>query len=425
MAVSFLPPEPGWQPGDAPAPVGQLPFHPLANLFPLIEGEAFDDLMADIAANGLEEPIELLDGAILDGRNRYRAALVVGATVHTRSFRGSDPLAYVMSKNLHRRQLSPSQRALVAARVATMRQGERTDLAEPSARLRKVSQGDAARIANVSDRSVTTARDVLEHGAAELVAAVDGGRISVSAAADIASLPLAEQRRIVDSVDPRALGAAIKRLRDTKTAEKKAKRAGREAALAFKQLALPDKRYGVIYADPEWRFEPYCRETGLDRAADNHYPTTPTNDIVLRPVGSIAAKDSVLFLWATAPMLRAGMRVMENWGFDYKSHFIWGKDRIGNGYWNRNKHELLLIGTRGNVPAPAMGEQWDSLIPAPLGEHSAKPDAFHELIESYFPNLPKIELNARRARPGWDVWGLEAPKAEDVCQFVAFSEGLD
>jgi len=410
MTVAFLPPEPGWLPGDIPAPVGHLPFHDLANLFPLIEGEAFDDLMADIAANGLQEPIELLDGAILDGRNRYRAALAVGATVHTRQFRGSDPLAYVMSKNLHRRQLSPSQRALVAARVATMRQGERTDLADPSANLRKVSQGEAARVANVSDRSVTTARDVLAHGAAELVAAVDGGRISVSAAADLASLSLAEQKRIVDSVDPRALGAAIKRLRDAKTAEKKAKRAGREAALAIKQRALPEKRYGVIYADPEWRFEPYSRETGLDRAADNHYPTTPTNDIVLRPVGSIAANDSVLFLWATAPMLLSAIRVLQNWGFEYKTHFVWGKDRIGNGYWNRNRHELLLIGTRGNIPAPALGEQWDSLLDAPVCEHSAKPECFAEMIEAYFPNLPKIELNARRARPGWDVWGLEAPE---------------
>jgi N6-adenosine-specific RNA methylase IME4/ParB-like chromosome segregation protein Spo0J len=409
MAVEFLPPQLDWQPGDVPATIGSLAFHPLANLFPLIEGDAFDDLMADIAANGLQEPIELLGDAILDGRNRYRAALAVGATVHTRQFRGSDPLAYVMSKNLHRRQLSQSQRALVAARVATMSQGERTDLVEPSANLRKVSQGEAARIANVSDRSVTTARDVLDHGSAELVAAVDGGRISVSAAADVASLPLAEQKRIVDNVDPRALGAALKRLRDTKTAEKKTKRANREAALAVKQRAFPSKRFGVVYADPEWQFETYSRETGMDRAADNHYPTTPTNDIVLRPVGDIAAKDSVLFLWATAPMIKAALRVMEHWGFEYKAQFIWAKDRLGTGYWNRNKHELLLVGTRGDIPAPAMGEQWPSVIEAPVGVHSAKPEIFAEMIEAYYPNLPKIELNARRARPGWDVWGLEAP----------------
>jgi N6-adenosine-specific RNA methylase IME4 len=85
------------------------------------------------------------------------------------------------------------------------------------------------------------------------------------------------------------------------------------------------------------------------------------------------------------------------------------KDRIGTGYWFRNKHELLLVGVRGKIPAPAPGTQFASLIDAPVGEHSAKPDAFLEMIESYFPNLPKIELNARRRRDGWSCWGNEAP----------------
>ena len=75
-------------------------------------------------------------------------------------------------------------------------------------------------------------------------------------------------------------------------------RAAREAELAAKQAALPDKRYGVIVADPEWRWEPYSRETGMDRAADNHYPTSATDIIAARDVPSIAADDCVLFLWA-------------------------------------------------------------------------------------------------------------------------------
>jgi N6-adenosine-specific RNA methylase IME4 len=100
---------------------------------------------------------------------------------------------------------------------------------------------------------------------------------------------------------------------------------------------------------------------------------------------------------------------MAAWGFDYRSHFIWGKDRSGTGYWNRNRHELLLLGISGKVPAPAMGDQWQSLLNEPVGEHSEKPERFYGLVESYFPTLPKIELNARRARPGWDAWGLDAP----------------
>jgi N6-adenosine-specific RNA methylase IME4 len=100
---------------------------------------------------------------------------------------------------------------------------------------------------------------------------------------------------------------------------------------------------------------------------------------------------------------------MDAWGFTYKSNFAWMKDRAGTGYWNRNQHELLLVGTRGNVPAPAPGTQWSSVITAPRGRHSEKPERAYELIEHHFPNLPKIELNARCGRPGWDSWGLEAP----------------
>lgn len=199
---------------------------------------------------------------------------------------------------------------------------------------------------------------------------------------------------------------------DVTAVDKKARRANREQLLAGLQRALPNKKYGVIYADPEWQFEPYSRDTGMDRAADNHYPTSGTDAICARPVGDIAAADCALFLCATAPMLPDALRVMTAWGFEYKSQAIWRKDRIGTGYWFRNQHELLLVGTRGNIPAPAPGTQWPSVIDAPVGKHSEKPDAFYELIESYFPNLPKIELNARRPRPGWDSWGNEAPTSE-------------
>jgi len=191
------------------------------------------------------------------------------------------------------------------------------------------------------------------------------------------------------------------------TKDKQKRRAERERALASKLLQLPAKRYGVILADPEWRFEPYSRKTGMDRAADNHYPTSTLDVIKRRDVPSIAGKDCVLFLWATVPMLQQALDVMVAWGFTYKSHLAWIKDQIGTGYWSRNQHELLLIGTRGNLPAPAPGTQWSSVIHAPRGRHSEKPEVFHRVIETYFPNLPKIELNARKRRDGWDSWGNE------------------
>jgi N6-adenosine-specific RNA methylase IME4 len=189
---------------------------------------------------------------------------------------------------------------------------------------------------------------------------------------------------------------------------KRERRAEREEKLGQRICALPRRKYGVIVADPEWRFEPWSRETGLDRGAENHYPTSSLEVIKARDVPSIAADDSALGLWATVPMLPQALIVMAAWGFDYKTHWCWAKDRIGPGYWNRNKHEIFLLGTRGDVPCPAPGEQWDSLLEAPRRGHSEKPEIFLEMIETYFPNLPKIELNRRGPpRKGWDAWGNE------------------
>jgi N6-adenosine-specific RNA methylase IME4 len=182
------------------------------------------------------------------------------------------------------------------------------------------------------------------------------------------------------------------------------------AATEAASKKIGQKLYGVIYADPPWRFEPYSRDTGMDRAADNHYPTMSFEEIAAMKVP--AADDCVLFLWATAPMLPQALNVMGAWGFIYKSHFVWVKPQIGTGYWNRNRHELLLIGTRGNVPAPAHGEQYASVIEADAGRHSEKPFHFREIIEETFPNLPRRELFARgEPVAGWDQWGNEAEEA--------------
>jgi N6-adenosine-specific RNA methylase IME4 len=390
-----------------------MQFHPLANVFPLIDGDDFAALVEDVRANGLREKIKLYDGAILDGRNRYRACVEAGVDPVFEMFDGGDPVAYVISLNLRRRQLDESQRAMVAARLANIGHGgdRKSDQAANlplEAPIQQVSQAQAAQLTNVGERSVRSARKVIESGDEDLAAAVDQGKIAVSAAEKIAALPEDDRKKVLAAPAP-------------EKAIKKVVREKREETLADRQRALPDKKYGVIYADPEWRFEVYSRETGMDRAADNHYPTSETTDICARDVASIAADDCVLFLWSTQPMLPQALAAMAAWGFDYKSRCVWAKDRLGTGYWFRDKCEVLLVGTRGEVPAPAMGDQWPSLIEAPVGEHSAKPEIFAEMIEAYFPNLPKIELNRRGPpRPGWDAWGNEAGEdASKACGMEA------
>jgi N6-adenosine-specific RNA methylase IME4 len=119
-------------------------------------------------------------------------------------------------------------------------------------------------------------------------------------------------------------------------------------------------------------------------------------------------------MWATSPHLMIAGEVMKRRGFTYKTTVIWHKMRPGEGrgtgYWFINEHEQMLIGVRGKVPAPAPGTQWPSVIEALVGKHSEKPEIFLEILEQYFPTLPKIELNRRGpARPGWDAWGNEVP----------------
>lgn len=191
------------------------------------------------------------------------------------------------------------------------------------------------------------------------------------------------------------------------------RRAERERLLAANVAALPDQRFGVIVADPEWRFETRSRLTGMSRAADNHYPTSTLDVIKARDVASIAAPACLLALWATSPMLPQALEVMAVWGFTYKSILTWDKEVPGTGYWFRNQTEHLLIGTRGDVPAPFPGSQIPSLLRRRRTVHSAKPDDVLEWLERVYPTVAKIELNRRGpARPGWSAWGNEAEESE-------------
>ena len=219
----------------------------------------------------------------------------------------------------------------------------------------------------------------------------------------LAKLPAEEQRKLADKAQA---GEKV----SAKGAAKNYQRKLREEALGEKTRAALAKldqlpRYPVIYIDPPWRFEPYSRETGLDRAADNHYPTMTFEELCALKIP--AAADCIMFMWATAPMDKIAQRLLEFYGFDYRTDIIWDKGKLGTGFWVRGQHEALLLGVKGNVPAPAPGTQPPSVIRAKPGRHSEKPEIFAEIIEKMFPTLPKLEMFARKQRPGWTTWGNE------------------
>ena len=141
-------------------PVNQRAFHRLADVFPLIEGTEFDDLVIDAKTYGIREPIWILDEQILDGRNRYRAAKAAGVECRERIYTGDDPVSFVISANLKRRHLSTSQRAMVAAKLATLERGD-----NQHSPIGETSQAQAAQLLNVGKRSVERAAEVRDGAA--------------------------------------------------------------------------------------------------------------------------------------------------------------------------------------------------------------------------------------------------------------------
>lgn len=165
-----------------------MKFHPFAEIFPLLDDAEFDALVADIKQHGLREHIWLYEGKILDGRNRFLACKTAKVEPQFREYKGDDALAFVVSLNVQRRHLTTSQRAMAAAEIAKLSQGERKSNAHKCA-----SQNEAAQSLKVSRRSVQNAKQVIDHGSKALKEAVKSGDVPVTRAAAVVDLPKPEQ----------------------------------------------------------------------------------------------------------------------------------------------------------------------------------------------------------------------------------------
>lgn len=172
--------------------------------------------------------------------------------------------------------------------------------------------------------------------------------------------------------------------------------------------------YDVIVADPPWNFELYS-EAGEGKSAKAHYATMPLEEIIALRVGDLVRGDCLLLLWCCEWMPPAArQRVLDAWGFTYKTTIIWrkttrnGKVRMGPGYRARTMHEPLLVATMGNPRHRPFPSCFDGVA----REHSRKPEEFYALVEASCPGAAKADLFSRQARPGWDGWGNELGKFE-------------
>lgn len=270
--------------------------HPAAALFPLMDGEQYETLKADIAANGLREPVVLYtDGTVLDGRNRLRACDELGIAAECRYWRGDDPVAFVISLNLARRHLAENQRAMVAARAKAMfEEAARKRMlagkaADPTANLRegsgevrqdRTAAAQAARALNVSPRSVESAAQVLKHGTPEVVARVDKGELAVSVAAQAAKLPVEKQAELA-SVPAKELRAKIHAVE-----EEVSEAARQEAALPF--VTGEWKHYQVAEAKDVLEKLPEIEQPRISQAVSNLGYLHPKDAIKI--LGNLAGK---------------------------------------------------------------------------------------------------------------------------------------
>jgi N6-adenosine-specific RNA methylase IME4 len=195
---------------------------------------------------------------------------------------------------------------------------------------------------------------------------------------------------------------------------------------------LPTGGYGAILADPPWHFQVWKGAfssnsvSGARSARAPEYDTMKEAELSALPVKDLATENCVLFLWVVWPTLEQSLRLIDAWGFKYKTcGFAWikgdatqidffqqeTKATMGLGYWTRANSEVCLLATRGQ-PKRLSADVRQGII-APKREHSRKPDGIHERIERLVAG-PYVELFARQKRKGWDCWGNQTEKFEAV-----------
>jgi len=375
-------------------------FHEVANIFPMMQGEEFDALKADIDTNGLREPIWLhQDGRIIDGRNRYLACCDLGIEPQYRTWNGVGSLvAFVVSLNLHRRHLDVGQRGMIGLTVKRMlaeeiaseanRKRSETqrnnwygpsnsdrvliefDQDSPAIEEKRDALAEAAEVVGVSKNTMIRAQAIERHDP-ELAAKVSAGNVSLNAA-----------------------------YREVQHQQKK------------QAPPLPTNKYRVWYADPPWEYgnAGVIGETDNYGHAARHYPTMSIDELceMGAQVKEVCEPDAVLFMWVTSPLLEECFPVIKAWGFQYKTSFVWDKIGHNYGHYNSVRHELLLVCTRGSC-TPDDKTLYDSVISIEKSRtHSEKPAEFRRMIDSLYTWGNRIELFSRCAADGWDAWGNEA-----------------
>lgn len=354
-------------------------------LIPPLKPEEYTKLSENILKDGCRDSIVTWRGTVVDGHNRYRICQTHNLPFKTLAIEFPDEdhaELWIRFNQLGRRNLTDDQRAIMADAAAELESKlVRREIGESSGRGHKKSEdgassnfpprertrSKAAKAAKVSERKMKKARSV-RNQSPELAKQVESGELTLAAA----------ERQIHEEA----------RKKNLKVAE------------------WPKGKFRVIYADPPWQYGDIRTGTQDSGGVVSQYETMSLDKICALPIRDLSIPDSVLFLWATSPLIPEAVEVIKAWGFKYKASFVWDKQRGFNGHYNDVQHELLLVATRGSC-LPETKTLPKSIIRVEKDKHSKKPEAFRELIDTLYPTGPRLELFAREKSPGWESWGNE------------------
>lgn len=438
------------------------PIHPVANIFPMMQTDEFQELKDDIRQNGLQEPIWLHpDGRIIDGRNRYKACVEVGVTPTFRTWNEQGSLvAFVVSLNLKRRHLTPLQKAAVGVDMLPMLEEEakerqreaggdrksaeyqrslpqnfaeaiapqllknhKPDTPEPfnpfeqrmkakqlhdAERIQIESRQKAAELTGTNRQYISDMKRYKDE-APEIYEAAKEGKVNGNQAKALLCVAPEKRKEFIEKVVAEDLsGNEIKKAIKREEQQEKRQQIAADLAEPTKQISnLADvtTTYRVILADPPWFYgNDYTQAMPGSTRPEDHYAAMPLQAICDLPVKRMTQDDAVLFLWVTSPLLEESFQVVKAWGFHYKTSFVWDKIKHNFGHYNSVRHELLLVCTKGSC-TPDHKELFDSVVSIEREEHSAKPERFREIIDTLYPFGNRIELFARSTRANWDSWG--------------------
>lgn len=372
-------------------------------LIPALTAEEFKQLEANILSEGIRDPLVLWRGYLVDGHNRYAIATEHGLDYKTvnKDFKDSNEVKEWMILNqFGRRNLSNYQRSVLAleleevfsakAKENQAIQFKGSSLIQKSEEVKPiVAIKEVAKVANVSHDTIAKVKKIEAVATPEVKAQLSTGELSINQAYQ--EIKKEEKKEI--------------------QVEKKNEYEQRIATVSVNEFKVnifdTREKYRVIYADPPWQYDLEQTSPNLGGAI-KHYNSMSIEELCALPIKDIADKDAVLFLWITSPKLNLFLQLMEAWGFEYKTSFVWDKVKHNMGHYNSVRHEFLLIGGRGKS-TPDLKHLYDSVITIERSEkHSEKPVEFLNIIDNLYQHGNRIELFARQAKKdNWYFWGNE------------------